>query len=147
MALQAGRDPNPPFVITSLLIREQHFGIAEGNPWIMALEPNKSLEQHFAERKFPVLGGRSEKFPEGESLDDVSIRADEAIEELVMPHIWKAAREGRKGINIAVVSHGLCISEVTAYTREESTGVLTIFHLADSCAAEERRKTRTCHGL
>jgi broad specificity phosphatase PhoE len=78
----------------------------------MSADPGKSLEQLFAEKKYPVLAHRNEKFPMGESLDDLGKRAEKAIRELVMPHVWKAAREGRKGVQLAVVSHGLCISEV-----------------------------------
>lgn len=112
-ALQEGQElePKPP-IIESLDIREQNFGIAEGQRWTMSVEPNKTLEQHFAEGKFPMLDGRDEKFTNGESLDDLALRAARAINELVMPHVWKAAREGRKGVHVAIVSHGLCISEV-----------------------------------
>ena len=78
----------------------------------MHVDPNISLTQHYAEGKFPVLSGRAEKFPGGESIDDLAERASQAIEELVMPKVWKAVREGKKGVNVAVVSHGLCISEV-----------------------------------
>ena len=78
----------------------------------MHVDPSISLAQHFAEGKFPVLSGKAEKFPEGESVDNLAARAGQAIEELVMPKVWEAVREGKKGVNVAVVSHGLCISEV-----------------------------------
>jgi broad specificity phosphatase PhoE len=105
--------PQPPLIISEDL-REQSFGEAEGHPWIMSADPDKSLAQQFTEGKYPVLAHRHEKFPQGETLDDLGRRAEKAIQELVMPHIWKAAKEGRKGVQVAVVSHGLCISEVHA---------------------------------
>jgi len=106
------KQPTPqPLLITSEDLREQHFGEAEGHPWSMSADPDKSLAQHMAEGKYPVLTHRNEKFPAGESLDDLEKRAEKAIQELVMPHVWKAAKEGRKGVHVAVVSHGLCISE------------------------------------
>jgi hypothetical protein len=72
---------------------------------------------------FPVLHDRNEKFPEGESLNDVGRRAQKAIDELLMPHLWEAAKEGRSGDNLAVVSHGLCISElVAALVKMDSNG-------------------------
>ncbi|OBZ71592.1 hypothetical protein A0H81_08444 [Grifola frondosa] len=119
----AQSEPKPPFE-TSLLLREQHWGIAEGNPWIMHRIPDLTLEDHFAQGLYPVLHDRSQRFPEGESLNDLADRAKAAIEELVMPHVLRAAREGMKGIHIAVVSHGLCISElVPALLLKDASGV------------------------
>jgi len=107
------KQPTPlPPLITSLDLREQFWGEAEGHSWTTSADPGKSLEQHYAEGKYPVLAHRSEKFPMAESLDDLGKRAEKAIQELVMPHAWEAAREGRKGVQLAIVSHGLCISEL-----------------------------------
>ncbi|KAI1793390.1 phosphoglycerate mutase-like protein [Ganoderma leucocontextum] len=106
-------DPKPPLRVTeSPLLREQHFGDAEGEPWSWNQTAGLSLEEHFATGIWPVLHGRSQKFPGGESLDDLYARASKAIDELVMPHIWQAARDGKVGVNIALASHGLCISEL-----------------------------------
>ena len=107
----AQADPQPPLT-ESLLLREQHFGDAEGEPWSWNQTAGLSLEEHFAKGIWPVLHGRSQKFPGGESLDDLGARATKAIHELVMPHIWQTAREGKAGVNIALASHGLCISEL-----------------------------------
>ncbi|PCH40029.1 phosphoglycerate mutase-like protein [Wolfiporia cocos MD-104 SS10] len=107
----AQKEPQPPLT-TSLLLREQYWGIAEGKPWIMQMEPGISLEEHYAKGVYPVLSGRADKFPEGESLDDLAQRAAQAIDELAMPYVWQAARAGESGLNIAIVSHGLCISEL-----------------------------------
>ncbi|TBU27212.1 phosphoglycerate mutase-like protein [Dichomitus squalens] len=104
-------DPKPPLV-ESPLLREQRFGDAEGNPWSWNQTPGLSLEEHFARGIWPVLHERSQKFPGGESVDDLYVRATQAINELVMPRIWEAAREGKTGVHIALASHGLCISEL-----------------------------------
>lgn len=120
----AQSEPKPP-LIPSPLIREQHFGIAEGRPWLLNAKPELSLEEHIAQGIFPVLHHREEKFPEGESVNDLAQRADQAIRELVLPHVWSAAREGSKGVHIAVASHGLCISElIQALLRQDASGVL-----------------------
>lgn len=121
--LDAQPEPKPP-LIPSLLVREQHFGIAEGSPWLMEPKPGLTLEQHYAEKVFPVLHHRDEKFPEGESLNDVASRCEQAIKDLVLPHVWSAVKEGSKGVHIAVVSHGLCISElVSALLRQDASGI------------------------
>ena len=61
---------------------------------------------------YPMLYGNDEKFPEGESINELAQRANGAITALVLPHVWQAAKEGKTGIHIAVVSHGLCISQM-----------------------------------
>ncbi len=86
--------------------------MAESHPWSWEQSPGLSLEEQFAKGIWPVLHERSQKFPEGESVDDLYARASKAIDDLVMPHIWRAAREGKKGIHIGLASHGLCISEL-----------------------------------
>jgi len=119
----AQKEPQPPLT-TSPLLREQHFGIAEGKPWIMEMESGVSLEKYYARGVYPVLPGRVQKFPEGESLDDLAKRAQQAINELAMPYVWQAARAGEKGIQVAIVSHGLCISELLpALLSKDASGV------------------------
>lgn len=71
-------------------------------------------QEHFDKGLFPVLDSRNESFPDGESLNDLEDRAGRAIDELVMPHIWQSLREGKSDVDIALVSHGLCISELVA---------------------------------
>ncbi|EIW59438.1 phosphoglycerate mutase-like protein [Trametes versicolor FP-101664 SS1] len=120
---EAQSEPKPPLE-TSLLLREQHWGVAEGEPWQWGHTAGLSLEEHFAKQLYPVLHERWQKFPEGESLDDLFTRAKQAIDELIMPHVWSAAREGKKGIHIAIASHGLCISElVPALVMKDESGV------------------------
>ncbi|KAH9922855.1 phosphoglycerate mutase-like protein [Epithele typhae] len=116
-------DPKPPFQ-ESPLIREQHFGVAEGRPWSWHQKENLSLEEHFAQGIYPVLHERHQHFPEGESVDDLFVRASRAIDELVMPHVWRAAREGKTEVHIALASHGLCIGElIPALLLKDSQGV------------------------
>lgn len=78
----------------------------------MEFLPGLTLEQHYEQGVYPVLHGRSEKFPEGESLDDLTTRADKAAEEIMMPHIQAAIKSGERGVHVAIVSHGLCISQL-----------------------------------
>ena len=104
-------DPKPP-LHECPDIREQHWGVAEGKPWVWNQKPGLSIEEHFARDIWPVLHERWQHFPEGESLDMMYTRAKRAIDECVTPHVWKAAREGRTGVHIALASHGLCISEL-----------------------------------
>lgn len=76
------------------------------------MQPGLSLEDHVARKLYPVLPSRAHKFPEGESLDDLAARANKAVDDLLLPYVWSAAREGSQGIHVAIVSHGLCISEL-----------------------------------
>lgn len=94
-------------------LREQCFGDAEGQPWLMRRTPNKSLEDHFRDGHYPILFNRDESFPNGECLDDVAVRAERAIGDLVLkPYLPRAISPGAGDIHVAVVSHGLCISEL-----------------------------------
>ena len=107
---QAVRDaqpsPKPPFTANPNL-REQHFGIAEGHPW-EELAPGQTEEEMIAKNVFPALFSPSAKFPEGESINDLARRAEEAIRECVLPHVLEDS------VHIAIASHGLCISELIA---------------------------------
>lgn len=119
--LAAQPNPHPPLIVSPDL-REQHFGIAEGNPWVTTGGSILDVKHGV----FPVLYGRDEKFPEGESLDDLGCRAEKAVEELLLPWVWDpkkswGKREGE--VHLAVVSHGLCISElVAALVRMDADG-------------------------
>ncbi|KAJ7064840.1 phosphoglycerate mutase [Mycena amicta] len=109
--LDAHSEPKPPFA-SSTKLREQHFGIAEGQPWVLSTPPgNHTLDDLFAQGIFPVLYARDAKFPEGESLDDLARRAEGAIAEFVVPHL-PAASTGN--VHIGIASHGLCISELVS---------------------------------
>ncbi|KAI0004609.1 phosphoglycerate mutase-like protein [Russula compacta] len=107
----AQRDPKPTFD-SSELLREQNFGVAEGKPWSYNWNLNINLEEEMAKGVFPTLHGNDEKYPEGESINDLAQRAKSAITAFVLPHVWRAAKEGQTGVHVAVVSHGLCISQM-----------------------------------
>lgn len=80
----------------------------------MRADPDLTHEEMFARGIYPVLSGRSERFPEGESLNDLQARAERAIEDIATPYVKEIAEKGWDGRTrqIAVVSHGLCISEL-----------------------------------
>ncbi|KAG8678031.1 hypothetical protein FRC12_012282 [Ceratobasidium sp. 428] len=85
--------PHPkPALITTQLLREQHFGDAEGQMWMSA-------------------GGRGGKFHNGESLDDVARRADRFFEEHLAPIIIDSRGKPPGEINVFVVSHSVTIAE------------------------------------
>jgi broad specificity phosphatase PhoE len=70
---------------------------------------------------YPMLYRNDEKFPGGESINELAQRANTAITALVLPHVWQAAKEGKTGVHIAVVSHGLCISQMISELLKMST--------------------------
>lgn len=75
--------------------------------------PDKSLEDHFRDGQYPVLFDRSQKFPNGESLNDLGVRAEQSINDLVLkPYLGRAISPGGQDVHVAVVSHGLCINEL-----------------------------------
>ena len=53
-----------------------------------------------------------EKYPGGENLLDFAERSKKAITQLVLPLMWKVAKEGSTDIHVAVVSHGLFLFEM-----------------------------------
>ncbi|KAL5524345.1 hypothetical protein ACEPAF_9485 [Sanghuangporus sanghuang] len=110
--LVAQPEPKPSFTISKDL-REQHFGVAESRPWSLKADENLSREEQYAHGVYPVIYNRKDKFPDGESLNDLRARAERAVEEIIIPHICNAAKTGEKA-HVAIVSHGLCISELIA---------------------------------
>ena len=102
-------DPKPSSE-PSKLLREQKFGDAEGKPKASEVDAALTLEELMEKRVYPVLRGYKEKFPNGESAKDLNERAKTAHAKFVLPHVFQAAKEGKTGIHIAIVSHGLCIS-------------------------------------
>lgn len=103
-----------PKLVSSPLLKEQNFGVAEGQKWTQQREPGLTNEEHWARGIFPVLDGRKEKFPEGESRDDLRDRAERAIKELVVPTIKNAMKEKKEEVHVALVSHKACIGELIA---------------------------------
>ncbi|KAG6898770.1 hypothetical protein C0995_008422 [Termitomyces sp. Mi166 len=99
--------PHDPSFTVLFSLREQHFGVAEGNAWAYDVAPGETRESMIARGVYPVPLLRSDKFEGGESLDDLAARAEEAAKECVLPHVG-----GEGDVHVAVASHGLCISEL-----------------------------------
>ncbi|KAF8558251.1 phosphoglycerate mutase-like protein [Imleria badia] len=117
-------DPKPSFEVDCDL-REQCFGDAEGHPWQMRRIPNKSTEDHFRDAQYPILFERNQKFPNGETLDDVAVRAERCISDLVLkPYLSRAISLGAEDVHVAVVSHGLCIGELVPALLKRNDGGL-----------------------
>ncbi|KAH9478518.1 2,3-bisphosphoglycerate-dependent phosphoglycerate mutase [Psilocybe cubensis] len=121
------RAPKPPLT-TNPHLREQHFGIAEGHPWVLQQPEDVSVEELYEQKIFPVLYGREAKYPGAESLDELAQRTEIAIRECVLPHLQQqrslhpegaqmsVQEEGEcgsgDGVHVAIASHGLCIAEL-----------------------------------
>ncbi|EIM19322.1 phosphoglycerate mutase-like protein [Wallemia mellicola CBS 633.66] len=82
---------------TSDLLREQNFGKGEGQPWQQAQWQRKS--------------GRDFKFEDGESLHDVAARAENVIDNMIMPYVMASAFSGQES-NVVVVAHGIFLAEL-----------------------------------
>lgn len=93
-------------------LREQHFGKGEGKKFARK-EQGLSLADHYSNDKFPPLYARYDKYPGGESLDDVAQRADGVINDVLIPHILQE-KEQEAQHTVAIVSHGLFIVELLA---------------------------------
>jgi len=105
------KGPKPSFD-SSELLRELNVGRAAGHR--MVSEPISGLtwEQHAERGIYLAWYGDDDRFPEGESIKDLAVRARTALDKLVFPHVWQAAKEGKTGVHVAIVGHGLCISEL-----------------------------------
>jgi broad specificity phosphatase PhoE len=108
-ALQAAQSEVPLHV--NELLREQYFGVAEGTSYKSQRSRDLTLAQHYAKGVFPAVYGRSERFPGGESKNDVAARARRFVQEVLMPYV-RQEEEGKEGLHIAIVSHGLMIPEL-----------------------------------
>ncbi|KAF8645178.1 hypothetical protein AX16_008005 [Volvariella volvacea WC 439] len=121
-ALQQAQPASCPPVIVSSLLREQHFGIGEGKPYTVAREPGLSLDDHYAQGKFPSPRSRTGRFPEGESLEDVAVRAEQVIDDLLIPELVHAFEENQDA-NLAIISHGLFLGELLAALVKRRGGI------------------------
>jgi len=101
------KDPlSCPPIHTTPLISEQHFGIAEGKLWSAGPVSKKKRQQqqrrgisaHNDDDKrlldpedevevYETIRNRHDRFTSGESLDDLALRAEDAVERLVWPHL------------------------------------------------------------
>ena len=170
-ALPAAHPLACPAVRTSPLIREQHFGRAEGKRWSDAPARRAPAGAHThtsiststgtgtgthardddddddddaqEDEVYETIRNRHDRFPGGESLDDLARRAEAALDALLWPHLddaaaYRAARpagagagagegapdggEGGLGYHVVFVSHGLCISEMVAAVLRRGAG-------------------------
>ncbi|KAF7314290.1 hypothetical protein MKEN_00901600 [Mycena kentingensis (nom. inval.)] len=99
-----------PSLIKSPLLKERSFGIAEGKKTARKRDWSLTLTEQCERGVYPSLVGRQEKFPDGESMDDVLARADKAWEQLLWPYVQEATEKDSQ-VHVAVVSHGLFIKE------------------------------------
>ncbi|KAK0221610.1 phosphoglycerate mutase-like protein, partial [Armillaria fumosa] len=100
-------------LLTSPLLREQHFGVAEGKPYSKS-RPDIVSSDLYAQGIYPSPSNRDESFPEGESRSDLRRRAEQAVDEILLPYVWQSAREGNTRVRVALISHGLFIKELIA---------------------------------
>lgn len=82
-------------VSTTPLLREQFFGLAEGQNWKTGYATSSSS-----------FHNRGYRFEQGESLQDVHARAEQIMKRCVLPWLVKAAREGRHE-HVVLVAHGI----------------------------------------
>jgi broad specificity phosphatase PhoE len=125
-AIQSQQQLGSPELVTSPLFREQHFGVAEGKPSTRKRDPNIPLSDQFDRGIYPGSLSRSEKFPEGESRDDVQDRASKGWSDVLLPFVQQAAREGNDHVHVAVISHGIFIKEaLSALAKYDRTADMT----------------------
>ncbi|KAJ7250832.1 histidine phosphatase superfamily [Mycena haematopus] len=109
-AIQQGQQVGSPSLLTSPLLREQNFGVAEGKPSTTKRDPDIPLAEQFNGGIYPRALSRSEKFPEGESQNDVQDRASKCWAEILLPYVQEKAKDNNH-VHVAVVSHGVFIKE------------------------------------
>lgn len=87
----------PKTVTTTNKLREQYFGLAEGQSWKTGFATSANSYHN-----------RGYKFEQGESLEDVHERAQEIVQRCVIPWLVKSAKnaEGNKE-HIVLVAHGI----------------------------------------
>jgi len=110
------QDPRPVFE-ESPLLREQYWGFAEGRPWSAPKPTSVAMKDYF-----PLPAGRSARFPEGESREDVAARASEAIDLFIVPHIFAAQGLPEDETNIVIVAHGIFVAEMTGELLRRRSG-------------------------
>lgn len=115
-------EPKPPLT-SSDLIREQHWGDAEGKPFSWDSPPSSDSKDEVVKEKdgkYPALTTRTSRFPNGESSEDVAQRVDTFISEYIIPHVLASLPDEEEPLNIFVVSHGIAISElIGAFLRRD----------------------------
>ena len=103
----------------SILLREQKYGSGEGKRWDGRRIPGLATNEHYKRGICPALRNRLEKFPGGESLNDLAERAEEVIDHILGPHIWD---ETYDKAHIVIVSHGIFLAElIAAWVKRQNT--------------------------
>ncbi|THV06433.1 phosphoglycerate mutase-like protein [Dendrothele bispora CBS 962.96] len=120
----------PPLKIDASL-REISFGEADGKPYVAELTPGLSLEDHFDQGIFPHIRNRIDRFPGGESKDDLARRAESVVQKLVIPII-----EGTPNAHVAIVSHGVFLRELL-YALHRRNGSLAEYKYLEPTAWTE----------
>ncbi|BEI82810.1 hypothetical protein CcaverHIS002_0306780 [Cutaneotrichosporon cavernicola] len=111
--IQLQNKSDPPTTVSGLL-REQHFGVAEGH--------------YFAgdDVKYVRHPGRTFKFPEGETLGDVRDRANQAIKEFVEDALRESYGSTPESKHLVFVAHGIFNYEfLSAFLTRRPEGIDT----------------------
>ncbi|KAG6816242.1 hypothetical protein H0H87_007479 [Tephrocybe sp. NHM501043] len=112
-ALQEGQSNFVPLEASPLLC-EQNFGQGEGQSYDVRKRPGLSFDEHIAQGLYIRAYNRSDKYPDGESLNDVARRARNVIDDIIFPYVTRAAKEGTTDMHVAFVSHSIFIAELIA---------------------------------
>lgn len=87
----------PRTVTTTNKLREQFFGLAEGQNWKTGFATSSNMYHN-----------RAYKFEQGESLEDVHARAQEIIHRCIVPWLVKSSKNAEnKQDHIVIVAHGI----------------------------------------
>ncbi|KIL61590.1 hypothetical protein M378DRAFT_193404 [Amanita muscaria Koide BX008] len=155
LAVQQHQSLPHPSLIPNPDLRELNFGVAEGHPWTTdcpaidaaAASPDpesaveKVVNELAAQGIFPIIPTTTNRFPGGETLDDLARRAERGMKDCVLNHLSEYIGLGSAdgGISstddyhVVIASHALSISElVTALVKldpladqKKSYGVLS----------------------
>lgn len=91
---------------SSELLRELNFGLAEGKPRYYEADSALAFKEYASTGVYSVLYKVDNRFPGGESIEDLAERAKIALEKIALFYVWQVATEGKTGIYVAIVSHG-----------------------------------------
>ncbi|KAK7464402.1 hypothetical protein VKT23_006566 [Stygiomarasmius scandens] len=125
-AIQHHANPTPP-LIEEQSLHEIDFGDADGKPYVADPIRGHSLEEHYKEGIYPHIHNRTDRFPGGESKDDVARRAERVIQDLIIPMITKDTTD----THIAIVSHGVFLKELF-YELHRQSGELVQYKCLDT---------------
>ena len=104
--LKANRSIPPPPLVQSKSLREQNFGQAEGKSWAAAEWANPSHGED----------GRTFRFKDGESLEQVNARMAKAVRQFVLPQLEALRKKPSSSLgdtpHICIVAHGIAIAEL-----------------------------------